>query len=146
LRADVFFLTITPERLVMEGRPKTLGDARAEIATQMVRLHSEYYGRGPTKAKAYITEDIVAVVLEETFTKAERTLVERGEVEAIQQIRRRFQQTLADEFKGIVEQATGRVVRAFLSETNLEADVAVEFFLLGERRTDMRGFEPEEGA
>jgi uncharacterized protein YbcI len=126
----------------MEGRAKTTGDARAEIATQIVRLHSEYYGRGPTKAKAYITEDVVVVVLEETFTKAERTLVERGEIEAIQQIRRRFQQTMADDFKGIVEQATGRVVRAFLSETNLEADVAVEFFLLGERRTDMGGFEP----
>src|SRR3954454_13600547 len=121
---------------------KTLGDARAEIATGIVRLHSEYYGKGPTKAKAYITEDIVAVVLEETFTKADRTLVGRGETEAIQQIRRRFQQAMADEFKGLVEQATGRVVKAFLSETNLEADVAVEFFLLGERRTDMRGFEP----
>jgi hypothetical protein len=34
-------------------------------------------------------------------------------------------------------------VRAFLSETNLEADVSVEFFLLGDQRTDMRGFEPE---
>ena len=127
----------------MEGRRKSIGDARAEIATQIVRLHSEYYGRGPTKAKAYITEDVVVVVLEETFTKAERTLVDRGEIEAIQQIRRRFQQTMGDDFKGIVEQATGRVVRAFLSETNLEADVAVEFFLLGEQRTDMRGFEPE---
>jgi hypothetical protein len=50
---------------------------------------------------------------------------------------------MADEFKSIVEQATGRVVRAFLSETNLEADVAVEFFLLGEQRTDMHDFEPE---
>jgi len=130
----------------MDKHGRTIGDARAEIATEMVRLHSEYYGRGPTKAKAYITEDVVAVVLEETFTKAERTLVERGEVEAIQQIRRRFQQTMADEFKGIVEQATGRVVRAFLSETNLEADVAVEFFLLGERRTDMQGFEPDSAA
>jgi uncharacterized protein YbcI len=122
---------------------RTVGDARAEIATGIVRLHSEYYGKGPTKAKAYFSEDIVAVVLEETFTKAERTLVARGETEAIGQIRRRFQQAMADEFKGIVEQATGRVVRAFLSETNLEADVSVEFFLLGDRRTDMRGFEPE---
>jgi uncharacterized protein YbcI len=122
---------------------KIIGGARAEIATRIVRLHSEYYGKGPTKAKAYVTEDIVAVVLEETFTKAERTLVERGETDAIQQIRRRFQQAMADEFRSIVEQATGRVVRAFLSETNLEADVSVEFFLLGERRTDMRGFEPE---
>jgi uncharacterized protein YbcI len=122
---------------------KTLGDARAEIATRIVQLQSQYYGKGPTKAKAYITEDIVAVVLEETFTKAERTLVARGEIEAIQQIRRRFQQAMAAEFKSIVEQATGRVVRAFLSETNLEADVSVEFFLLGDRRTDMRGFEPD---
>jgi len=122
---------------------KRIGDIRAEIATRMVRLHSEYYGKGPTRAKAHVTDDIVAVVLEETFTKAERTLIERGETEAIQQVRRRFQQTMADEFKSIVEQATGRVVKAFLSETNLEADVSVEFFLLGEQRTDMRGFESE---
>jgi uncharacterized protein YbcI len=125
------------------GDDKTIGDARAEISTRVVRLHSEYYGKGPTKAKTYITDDVVAVVLEETFTKAERTLIERGETETIQQIRRRFQQAMADEFRSIVEQATGRVVRAFLSETNLEADVSVEFFLLGEQRTDMRGFEPE---
>ena len=127
----------------MEQFDRTIGDQRAEIATQMVRLHSEYYGRGPTRAKAHITDDIVVVVLEETFTKAERTLVDRGEIEAIQQIRRRFQQAMADEFKGLVERATGRVVRAFLSETNLEADVSVEFFLMGEKRTDMQGFEPE---
>jgi uncharacterized protein YbcI len=125
------------------GDDKTIGDARAEISTRVVRLHSEYYGKGPTKAKTYIIDDVVAVVLEETFTKAERTLIERGETETIQQIRRRFQQAMADEFRSIVEQATGRVVRAFLSETNLEADVSVEFFLLGEQRTDMRGFEPE---
>jgi uncharacterized protein YbcI len=127
---------------VERGDQKHIGNARAEIATRIVRLQSEYYGKGPTKAKAYITEDVVVVVLEETFTKAERTLVERGEIEAIQQIRRRFQQAMADEFKSIVEQATGRVVRAFLSETNLEADVSVEFFLLGEARTDMQDFEP----
>ena len=124
--------------------PRDIGSTRAEIARGIVRLQSEYYGKGPTKAKAYLDDDVVVVVLEETFTKAERTLVNRGEIDAIQQIRRRFQQAMADEFKSIVEQATGRVVRAFLSETNLEADVSVEFFLLGERRTDMQGFEPDE--
>jgi uncharacterized protein YbcI len=128
---------------VERHREKTNRDPRSAIATRIVQLHSEYYGRGPTRAKTYITEDVVAVVLEETFTKAEQTLVDRGEIEPIQQIRRRFQQAMAEEFKGIVEQATGRVVRAFLSETNLEADVSVEFFLLGEERTDMRGFESE---
>src|SRR3954453_19781500 len=108
----------------------------------MTRLHREYYGHGPTKVKCYIADHLVAVVLEETFTKAERTLVDRGEIDSIQQIRRRFQQAMAEEFKSVVEQATGRVVRGFLSETNLAADVSIEVFLLGDERTDMEGFEP----
>ncbi len=48
----------------------------------------------------------MVVVLEETFTVAERTLVDRGEIDAIQQIRRRFQQQMAEEFTALVEQAT----------------------------------------
>jgi uncharacterized protein YbcI len=120
---------------------RALGEVRAEIATRIVQLQSDYYGKGPTKARTYLNDDLVVVVLEETFTKAERTLVDRGEADAIQQIRRRFQQQMADEFKAVVEQATGRSVRAFLSETNLEADISVEIFLLGEARTDMAGFE-----
>ena len=73
-----------------ESGSPTVGGMRAAIANGIVRLQAEYYGRGPTKSKAYITEDLVVVVLEESFTRAERTLVERGEKDAIQQIRRRF--------------------------------------------------------
>jgi len=108
----------------------------------MARLQSEYYGRGPTKVKTVIADDVVVVVLEETFTRVERTLIDRGEVEAIQQIRRRFQQHMKEDFTSLIEQTTGRKVRAFLSETNLEADISVEFFLLEGSRTDMTEFEP----
>src|SRR5215208_7597320 len=113
------------------------GAQRATISNEIVRLHSEYYGRGPTKSKVYADGDLIAVVLEETFTPAERTLIARGEADGIQEIRRRFQRVMADQFRSIVEQATGREVRAFLSETDLENDVAVELFLLAEDRTDM---------
>jgi uncharacterized protein YbcI len=122
---------------------RSLGEMRSMIATEIVRLQAEYYGKGPTKAKAYIVEDLVVVVLEESFTRAEKTLAERGEREAIQNIRRRFQQHMADSFTSVVEQATGRKVRAFLSETNLDQDVSVETFLLAEQRTDMTGFEED---
>jgi uncharacterized protein YbcI len=121
------------------------GETRADIARAIVQLHHVYYGKGPTKAKAYVTEDMVAVVLEEAFTLAEKTLLARGEGDAIQDVRRRFQRAMADEFVGIVERATGRVVRAFLSETDVEADISLEFFLLGEPRTDMGDFEPGNG-
>jgi uncharacterized protein YbcI len=116
---------------------------RAMISREIVRLQAEYYGKGPTRAKTYIVEDLVVVVLEETFTRAERTLVDRGERDAIQHIRRRFQQQMAESFTSIVEQATGRKVRTFLSETDIETDVSVETFLLADDRTDMSRFEDE---
>ena len=125
----------------MEGEQKALGETRARISKEIVRLQSEYYGKGPTRAKTYIVDDLVVVVLEESFTRAEKTLVERGEREAIQQIRRRFQQQMAESFISIVEQATGRRVRVFLSETDVDQDVSVETFLLADERTDMTAFE-----
>jgi uncharacterized protein YbcI len=119
----------------------SLGEMRATISNEIVRLQAEYYGKGPTRAKTYISEDLVVVVLEESFTRAEKTLAQRGEREAIEHIRRRFQQQMADEFTSVVEQATGRKVRVFLSETNIDQDVSVETFLLADERTDMTDFE-----
>jgi uncharacterized protein YbcI len=84
---------------------------------------------------------LVVVVLEETFTRAERTLVEHGDKAPIEEIRRRFQARMAQQFRSVVEQATGRKVKTFLSESNVDDDVAVEIFLLGDPRTDMTGFE-----
>jgi uncharacterized protein YbcI len=124
-----------------EGDQKTLGEMRAMISKEIVRLQAEYYGKGPTKAKTYIDDDLVVVVLEESFTRAEKTLAARGDREAIQHIRRRFQQQRADSFTSVVEQATGRKVRVFLSETDIDQDVSVETFLLADGRTDKTGFE-----
>jgi uncharacterized protein YbcI len=110
---------------------------RLRISNEIVQLHSEYYGRGPSKAKTYIQDDLVVVVLEETFTPAERTLIDRGEGDGIHNIRRRFQRVMEDQFKAIVEEALGRPVRAFMSETSLDEDIAIEVFLLGDgRRSD----------
>jgi hypothetical protein len=50
---------------------------------------------------------------------------------------------MADSFTSVVEQATGRRVRAFLSETDIDQDVSVETFLLAEDRTDMTAFEDD---
>jgi uncharacterized protein YbcI len=81
------------------------------------------------------------VVLEETFTPAEKTLISRDEAQGVHDIRRRFQRAMEQQFSALVEQPRARKVRAFLSETNLDADVSVEVFLLADARTDMTGFE-----
>src|SRR4051795_7017070 len=121
----------------------SLGEMRATISNEIVRLQAEHYGKGPTRAKTYIVEALVVVGLAESRTRAERTLVERGEKEAVEHIRRRFQQQMAESFSSVVEQATGRKVRAFLSDTHIEQDVSIETFLLADERTDMTGFEDD---
>jgi uncharacterized protein YbcI len=82
-----------------------------------------------------MVDDLVVVVLEETFTPVERTLIERGEIDAIREIRHRFQMAMEVQFTEVIEAATGRKVRAFMSETDLDSDTSVEVFLLHTART-----------
>ncbi len=95
-----------------------------------MRIVNEYTGRGPTRARAHITEDLVTVVLEDSLTKAERTLVARGYADQVQATRLTFQATMEDDFVAGVEKILGRKVRAFLSANNTTPDVAVESFVL----------------
>jgi len=115
------------------------------IADEIQRIHAEYYGQPPGQVRVYEAGDIVVVVIEETFTRAEQILIGRGEAAEVQIIRRRFQMAIADQFKSIVQTATGRCVRTFLSDTDLRERLAVETFVLGEPVEDMTTFE-EEGA
>ncbi len=108
-----------------------LGDELAEVTNGIVRLFSEYYGRGPTRAKTYILEDrYVVTVLRDTMTTVERTLAEKGEADLVRRVRLTFQEAMAASFKGVVEKALGRRVEAYHSQILIEPDVGFEFFLL----------------
>jgi len=46
---------------------------------RFVRLYSEYYGRGPTRAKRYVLDEgFVVTVVRDSLTAVERTLTEAG--------------------------------------------------------------------
>ena len=47
----------------------------AEITNGLVRLHHEYYGKGPTKAKTYAVNDTILCILHGGFTTVEQTLM-----------------------------------------------------------------------
>jgi uncharacterized protein YbcI len=113
-----------------QHQPRARGPAASAISNAIVGIFREYTGRGPTKAKTTITDDHVAVVLEDTLLKAERRLVADGERDAIRHMRRRFQDTMRDDLVAAVEQATNRTVKGFMSDNQLDPDYAVEFFVL----------------
>ena len=110
--------------------PSERGSVRSAVANAVVRLHAEHYGRGPTRARTHVGEDVVVVILEDVLTPAERTLVGAGQSAQVKATRAAFAEALRDEFVGAVENATGRRVRAFLSETNVDPEVGVGVFLL----------------
>jgi uncharacterized protein YbcI len=106
------------------------GEVLAQISTGLVQLHSRYYGKGPTKAKTHAVNDTIVSILKGGFTKVERTLVDAGEVESVYQMRRSFQQAMEEEFRNVVEEATGRKVIAYMSSIHVDPDLAVELFVL----------------
>jgi uncharacterized protein YbcI len=101
----------------------------SQLSREIVRLHARLYGRGPTKARSYLHREYALCVLEEIFTTAERTLIEAGSAEHVKETRQRFQEAVGPEFKQIVEDVTSRRVRVFLSQVDVDADLAVELFL-----------------
>lgn len=96
----------------------------------MVALYKEYAGRGPTQARAHFQDEVIVVVLEETMTKVEETLVTEDEEELVRGVRRVFQGKFREDAVLRIEQLTGRKVRAFLSDHAVEPDIAVEVFIL----------------
>jgi uncharacterized protein YbcI len=96
----------------------------------LVQLHSRYYGKGPTKAKTHAVNDTIVSILKGGFTRVERTLLDTGQVESVYQMRRSFQQAMEEEFRSVVEEATGRKVIAYMSQIHHDPDLAVEIFVL----------------
>jgi uncharacterized protein YbcI len=117
------------EDLEQDGRPTSL---LLDVSNAMVRLFKEQFGRGPTKVRAsWAGPDVLTVVLEDTFTPAERNLAAMGEHERLRELRTFFQYASVAEFCTPIERLTGRKVRAFVSGIDTEVGgVAVETFVL----------------
>ena len=119
--------------------PAELGATGSQISRSIVRLHAQHYGRGPTKAKTFLRSELAVCVLEEVFTPAEHTLIEHGSADQVMATRSAFQTAIADRFIEVVEEATGRKVRAFLSQVHVAENIACEIFLFEEDVEDVGG-------
>jgi uncharacterized protein YbcI len=111
------------------------GPMLASLSNAIVGLYKRYYGKGPTKARSYLMDDMVLCVLRGGLTRAEQTLARSGRIEAVTRQRQEFQAAVRDEFIETVEQIVGRSVVAFMSNVHMDPDLNVEIFML-ERATD----------
>jgi uncharacterized protein YbcI len=103
----------------------------AEISREIVRIHAHYYGRGPTKSKTYLNDEVVLCVLGEIYTRSEAMLIEAGRFEEVRANRTAFQDTVEPIMRAAVERITGRTIESFLSQASPDGRACEIFILAG---------------
>jgi uncharacterized protein YbcI len=114
----------------MGARADDLGRQAIQISNALTRNHRLHFGRGAGSVKTVINKGFVVTFLEEIYTPLEKTLIEGGREDLVHELRLAFQRMMRDTYTEIVEEATGRTVRAFLSQNHVGPDIAVEIFVL----------------
>jgi len=111
--------------------PLSGGHLLAAISTSIVGILREHYGRGPMKAKTYVLDDIIVVVMRGSgFTPLEQTIMDSGEPERVVNMRHDFQRIMTRRFTDTIEELTGRKVVAFLSQAHIDPDITIEIFFI----------------
>lgn len=106
------------------------GSLNSAISSAVVGCLREYTGRGPTKARTSIRDNLVLVLLEDTLTKGEQTLVRSGREETVLDVRHQYQEAMREERIQTVQRLTGRPVLAMMSANHVDPDLGAELFLL----------------
>lgn len=100
------------------------------ISNRIGALHREHYGRGADRIRTMIHQDVVLTTLEDCYTVVEHKMIAEGAFVKVRETRTMFQDWMGPKFIEIVEQATGRKVRQFFSQSAHDPDYAAELFLL----------------
>src|SRR6185312_8025228 len=79
-----------------DHRELETGPRAAAISKAMVQLLHEYSGRGPTRARTTISNDLIVCLLADTLTKSERKLVDAGEERLVLEQRSAIQRLMRD--------------------------------------------------
>jgi uncharacterized protein YbcI len=106
------------------------GALNAALANELGKLIADFTGRGATKSRAFIDQDVVVCVFEDGATRSERNLVAAGKSDLVRMQRDALQRAMGPQLIVAVERLTGRTVRTFLSGTDEEGGSSIEAFLL----------------
>src|SRR6201987_1372978 len=92
------------------------GSVRTALANAMVGMKKQFYGRGPTAAKAWILDDYVFVAMEGGLTRNEETLLADGKDDLVREYRLSFEETVSATSMSAVEELRGRRVLTYPSQ------------------------------
>jgi uncharacterized protein YbcI len=106
------------------------GPLNAAIANEIGKLIADFTGRGATRSRAFVYQDVVVCLLEDGATRSEVNLVAAGKAELVRQQRDALQRAQEPELVEAIERLTGRTVHTFLSGTSGHGESSAEIFIL----------------
>ena len=112
------------------------GQLLTMLSNAIVAIHKQFYGKGPTKARAYLSHDLLTIVLDGGYTRGEQTLHEHGHERELVLSRLAMQSAVEQEFRVAVESILGRAVRSFMSAHDPSNELQVEIFVLSPHSPD----------
>jgi uncharacterized protein YbcI len=122
------------------------GELNAAISNELGKMVAEFVGRGATRSRVFIGQDIVVCLLEDGATKGEQNLAAAGRADLVRLGRDILQRSMEERLVGTVERLTRRKVRLFLSGMSTPGDSAVEVFVLEPDHPSNRTDAPDGGS
>ncbi len=113
-----------PRRVKEEG-----GALLARISDEFVRIQKQYWGLGPVKAKSYMMDDLLLIVMRGGLTRAEQTMLDFHEEDLVREFRQRFENKMTERLTDRIEELTGRKVLTYQSQILFGPDVVAELFV-----------------
>src|SRR3954465_12905148 len=105
----------------------------SKISTEVVRTLKESFGKGPVKAKSYLLDDFLLVVMRGGATVAEETMLERGHGDMVRQFRQTYQNEMGDVLIAKIESLTRRKVVNYQSQVLFDPQIVIEIFFFASK-------------
>jgi uncharacterized protein YbcI len=105
----------------------------SKISTEVVRTLKESFGKGPVKAKSYLLDDFLLVVMRGGATVAEETMLDRGHGDLVRQFRQTYQNEMGDSLIAKIESLTGRKVVNYQSQVLFDPQIVIEIFFFASK-------------
>lgn len=99
-----------------------------QISNEMVRAQKAYFGRGPERARSYILDDFLLIVMRGGLLPVERTMLEAGKQDMVRQYRQAYENEMTATLIGKMQELTGRTILNYQSQILFDPDIVVEIF------------------
>lgn len=110
---------------------KSIGQTEAAISEAIIKFEREYMGRGPTKTRTYLLEDLVVIRLEGVLTPAEQQLAKDSQgVKLLKEVRSNLIEGAREALKKIIHDISGRAVVSMHSDISAKTGERIIIFTL----------------